>query len=56
MAKTFEAPAIPTNYGQLWLALQSRAAMPGGIDHNQARTVHNRWKRLGKLAAAGRLK
>ncbi len=53
--KTFEPPAIQNDYGTLWLTLQARANQPGGIDENQARIVHNRWKRIGKLAQAGRL-
>lgn len=52
--KAFEAPPIHSNYGTLWLSLQARANA-AGIEHNHARTVHVRWRTIGKLAKAGRL-
>lgn len=54
--KPWNAPAIHSNYGQLWQTLSQRAGQPGGIDQSQATVVHRRWKSLGKLAANGRLK
>lgn len=56
MAKTFDAPAPQTSYGDLWQTIAARTGGPGAIDLNQARTVHNRWKTIGKLVTAGRLK
>ena len=48
-------PAVHTDYGQLWLSIQARASLPGGIDQWQARKVHVTWRSLGKKAQAGRL-
>lgn len=53
---TWNNPPVHGDYGTLWQSIKSRANGPGSIDENQARIVHVRWRRLGKLAAAGRLK
>lgn len=49
-------PAVHTNYHTLRESIVSKANMPGGVDINQALTVHRRWKQFGKLVQAGRLK
>lgn len=48
-------PAIHSTYHQLRQTLEHRAAA-ANIDASQVETVHRRWRALGKLAAAGRLK
>lgn len=53
--KTWEPPAVHTNYGQMWQTILTATNRVGGPDVNHARTVHVRWKSLGKKAARGRL-
>lgn len=48
-------PAVHSNYHELLQTLQARAAA-ANIDESQVQVVHRRWRALGKLAAAGRLK
>lgn len=48
-------PAIHSTYHELLQTLEHRAAA-ANIDPNQVQTVHRRWRSLGKLAKAGRLK
>lgn len=56
MAKTaWTPPAIHTTYHELLQTLESRAAA-ANIAPEQVQVVHRRWRSLGKLAAAGRLK
>lgn len=52
----WNAPAVHTDYGQLRQTLNQQTRRPGSIDPSQAETVHRRWRTLGKLVAAGRLK
>lgn len=56
MAQQWNAPAVHTDYGQLRQTLNQQTRRPGSIDPSQAETVHRRWRTLGKLVAAGRLK
>ena len=53
--KTWTPPAIHTTYHELLQTLQARANA-ANISQDQVETVHRRWRSLGKLAAAGRLK
>lgn len=54
--KQWTAPVIHTTYGQLRQTLNQHTNRPGSIDPSQADVVHRRWRTLGKLTAAGRLK
>lgn len=53
--KRWAPPAVHSNYHELLQTLRARATA-ANIDENQVQVVHRRWRSLGKLAAAGRLK
>lgn len=53
--KRWTPPAVHSTYHELLQTLRARATA-ANIDENQVQVVHRRWRSLGKLAAAGRLK
>lgn len=48
-------PPIHADYHTLRQSVLTKANLPGGISYDQADKVDRYWRRLGKLAAAGRL-
>lgn len=52
---TWTDPAVHANYGTLRQSILTKANRPGAISHDQADKVDRYWRRIGKLAAAGRL-
>lgn len=53
--KTWNPPAVHRDYGQMWQTIKARTNLPGAIDESQARTVHVKWRSMGKRAEKGRL-
>jgi hypothetical protein len=43
------------NYGQIYQAWSSQPHIASGYQEHDLLAIHRRWRRLGKLAAAGRL-
>lgn len=52
---TWTDPAIHTNYHTLRQSIMTKANLPGAVSHDQADKVDRYWRRIGKLAQAGRL-
>lgn len=55
MSHRWTPPAVHSTYHELLQTLRARAAA-ANIDENQVQVVHRRWRSLGRLAKAGRLK
>lgn len=52
---TWVDPPVHRDYGTLRQSTLHKANLPGSITIDQANYVDRYWRRLGKLAAAGRL-
>lgn len=48
-------PPLHLDHGTLRQSILNRANLPGSITHDQADRVDRYWRRIGKLAAVGRL-